>query len=817
MVVFALSGAAGLIHEVVWARLLGLVFGATSLAISTVLAAFMGGLALGSWWLGRRVSRIQNRPRLYALLEIGIGAFALLIPFLLDVVEPFYGWIWRQFQFSFAVFSILRFFVAGAILLAPTIMMGATLPLLSDYLAGLEGRRVPPQWLYTANLLGAVLGVAAGGFILMPAFGVWGTVVAGAAANICVGLAVLGLPGLKRRRTQHGGAPSAQPEVAAAPPDGAALLFAAALLSGVTSLAAQVAWTRVLVLVVGSTTYAFSTVLLVYLIALALGSAWSSYRAARLKDFGSDLAIVHVLMALGMLCAVLAVNGLPSWYVKMFQSWHPGSLIGIVALNAAVVFALLIVPVFFAGTILPLAMAGALPAGGRGTGRAVGGIYALNTIGAIVGAVMGGFVLVPLLGSENTLLAIALVSAGMGLVFAWSGGRPRRLAHAATVACAILVVGVWLRPEWGHQALNAGVFETGRAIEGQVSDPGDRVLFHKEGPTATVMVLQTATNYTYMRINGRINASDGPKDMTTQVLVAQIPLLLAPHDDDVFIIGLGSGVTAGSALQSPARRLTVVELEPAVVEASRYFSHVNLNPLGDPRLILHRDDARHILFASPEMYDVIISEPSHPWISGIANLFTQDFFEMASHRLKEGGIFAQWLQTYQISYDSFRTLLATFQSVFPEVMVFRSRGTDTILVGSHRPLRLDLADLDRRWADHAVRAENARIGIARPEHLLATLYTGPADVRAIVAGIPLNTDDNMRVEFRAPREMIAKANVATRQIFELLDRTPAEAALAEPSTLLGSQERIQALVDGLTAMRRSADRYRAMLPNTGGP
>ena len=309
--VFLLSGGAGLVHEVVWARLLGHVFGATSFAVATVLAAFMGGLALGSWWMGWRPP-MADRRRLYAFLEVGIGLSALVLPFLLGLVEPFYAWIWRQFQFSFAVFSVLRFFVAGGLLLPPTIMMGATLPALAEYLAGLRGRRLGAEWLYTLNLAGAAIGAAAAGFVLMPSLGVWGTVVAGASLNIAIGALVLLLPRLAEP-------PPVGPREAAPLPG--ALFLTAAFVSGFLSLATQVAWTRVLVLVVGSTTYAFSAVLLVYLVALGIGSAWASRRGARTADLRALLGLMQLLMAAAMLAAVYAVNKLPFGYVRLLTLW----------------------------------------------------------------------------------------------------------------------------------------------------------------------------------------------------------------------------------------------------------------------------------------------------------------------------------------------------------------------------------------------------------------------------------------------------------------------------------------------------------------
>jgi len=807
--VFLLSGGAGLVHEVVWARLLGHVFGATSLAIATVLAAFMGGLALGSWWMGRRPP-MADRRRLYAFLEVGIGLSALALPFLLGLVEPLYAWIWREFQFSFAVFSVLRFFLAGGLLLPPTIMMGATLPALADYLAGLRGRRIGAEWLYTLNLAGAALGAAAAGFVLMPTLGVWGTVVAGASLNLAIGALVLLLPRLSEP-------PRLGPRETAPLPS--TLFLTAAFVSGFLSLATQVAWTRVLVLIVGSTTYAFSAVLLVYLVALGAGSAWASRRGARTADVRPLLGLMQLLMAAAMLGAVYAVNQLPFWYVRLVSAWEPASLAGAIGLNVCVIFGILFLPVLFAGTVLPLVLVGALPPSRRGTGAIVGTLYGVNTVGAILGAVLGGFVLVPLVGSARTLTGVCVVGAAMGVVFLLAGERTPWRVGVSIAGATLVLAGALARPDWQPGPLNAGVYEHRRMklIENMLSGRNFDVVYNREGPTATVVVALWKQGQRALIINGRPNASDNPADMPTQVMMAAAPLFLAPRTQDVLVIGWGSGASAGTALRWPIRRVTAIELEPAVIEASRLFEHINYQALDDARLRLFEDDARHMLLASEDTYDVILSEPSHPWVTGVSNLFTREFFQLARVRLRADGVFAQWVQAYEISFETFRVILATFQSVFPEVVVFVPPGTqDCILVGSRRPLRLDLAELDRRWAQEGPREEANRIGLARPEALLAVLYLGPEAVRTMVQGAPLNTDDNMYVEFNGPRGMIQATPPGGRVIPRLEDAAvPIETMLTEPALLLRSRERLGTYIDGLETLERSADRYRKLLDDLG--
>jgi spermidine synthase len=811
---FLFSGAAGLIHEVVWVRLLGFVFGVSELAMATVLAAFMGGLALGSWLVGTRSARIADRRRTYAWLEIGIGVAALVLPLLFWALEPVYGAIWRRVHLSFAVFSVIRFVLAGSVLLLPTIMMGATLPVLADHLARVEGGRVAPETLYTLNLVGAVLGVALGGFVLMPGIGLWGTMMVGALLNVGVGVAVLLLPAT----VEH-----AAPELVPSSPAASAprLIVLAAFLSGALSLATQVAWTRVLTLVIGSTTYAFTSVLLVYLLALGLGSAWAAWRGARGGAVVTDLALVHLVGALGLVAAVWSVNRLPFWYLRLYGLWGPAADLGGVARGLVLAAMILFVPVVAAGTVLPLALVGAVPRGGSATGAAVGRLYATNTLGAILGAMIVGFVLIPVVGTKTTLLGVASIAAAMGIAFVTAGPRPRWLAPLGAAAAILVAAGVALAPPWNYQDLHTGVAEplggqSGAALAqiDALTDTREKLLFQREGATASVLVREDPQKTRKLVINSRTNASDDASDMATQVLLAQLPFLFAPHTERVFVVGWGSGVTVGSAAHTATGRVTAVELEPAVVEASAFFQHVNLDPLRNPRVRLFEDDARHILVASDETWDVVINEPSHPWVAGIANLFTRDYYGLVARRLEPDGVLATWLQTYQVATDTYRSLLGTLLSVFPEVLLFHSPGTsDTILLAARQPFVVDLAELDRRFAAGETRAELARVGVEGPEHVLAMLYLGTDAAKRYAAGAPLNTDDNMYVEFRGPRDRERAATGDLGSVLGELDSRapPSETLLRDPQALLGDPKRLKSLIAGLRRVARETARYEALL------
>jgi spermidine synthase len=559
-------------------------------------------------------------------------------------------------------------------------------------------------------------------------------------------------------------------------------------------------------------------VLLVYLVALGVGSAWASWRGARVRDVGADLAVMCLLAAGLTLAVVFRADDLPYLYVRLYDVWEPASFVGSVARGLATAAVALLLPIVAAGTVLPLVLIGALPAGVHGTGPAVGRIYAFNTCGAIVGAILGGFVLIPTVGTAATLSGMAVLLAATGVAFAFRPPRPAWLPAAAVVAALAIGGGAVLRPAWNFQDLQAGVFEPGRLHEGAaqgVAEPGQRVLYAREGATASVLASEMPSGHRFLTINSRINASDVDTDMGTQVLLAQLPLLLAPRTERVFVVGWGSGVTVGSAAVLPTTRVTAVEIEPAVVEASDVFLHVNGNPRANPRVRVLEDDARHILLASQDRWDIVISEPSHPWLTGCANLFTQDYYRLVANRLEPDGIVAQWVQMYQMSVETFATMLRTFQSEFPEVLVFRpAELADTILIGSRKPIALDLKEIERRWSQHPeIRADLARISIDRPEYLLANLVLGADAVRTLAARGHVNTDANMWVEFRGPRDMERSLEESTGQVIAAIAElaVPAETLLVDPPYLLGSRERLAAFALGVQRAGGNVFRYESLL------
>lgn len=742
---FILSGATGLIYEVLWARMLGLVFGATTLAVSTVLAAFMGGLALGSALAGKLAPRIRKPLSTYGWMEIGIAIYALLVPLVFRLVDHVYVLIWQQLHPGYFTFSIWRFALSGLVLLIPTTLMGATLPVLAAALVHSSTRDSNSVTrLYACNLVGAIAGTLVAGFVLLPLLGVRKTIAVAAVLNVLVGVIAIVL--------QRGTASATdeiprEVEPSIATIDGSGFWLFAALASGFVTISTQVSWTRILTMIIGSSTYAFSIVVALFLIGLALG-AWLVARKDRSQTLRLTILKVEALTVISLVLSLFVLNKTPAVLITLGLKLQIASWLGLLLLQVFCATLLILVPAVLMGMVMPLVLvwAGSEPA--QSVGR-VGRSYAINTIGAIAGAFVTGFLLIPKTSTRFTLLFAATCC----LVVACVAYRPveTRRDPALKRALAIgsipfLVVLLFiLAPPMNLADLSIGAYDSlvrvlAQSREGpaEQTDPEQRqevheLLMYREGPTATVSVRRDQ-NTLSLAINGRTNASDSPFDMPTQTMLGRLPVLVAPKIDNALVVGFATGVTVGSMLESTIGSVTCVELEPATVEASRYFEHVNKYPLNDPRTKLVIDDARSFLRVTPNRYDIIVSEPSHPWVPGVANLFTQEFFTLGRDRLNDDGIFVQWVQIYQLSNESLRSVLATYTSVFPHVLMFRhvgvNKGKDLLLVGSNRPLTLDRLDGEmRNW------------------FVCDETKLGPA-----VAGAKINTDDNMHIEMTVPRE-----------------------------------------------------------------
>ncbi len=772
--IFFISGASGLIYQVVWTRSLMLVFGSTTQAVSTVLAAFMGGLALGSLLAGRRGDRLTNPLKAYAWLELAIAVTAVGVLGILPALTPIYRAAHDLAGASPAALDLLRFLLAGLALLPPTTLMGATLPILSAHAERMprEGSNGEPVRgsgagaLYAANTIGAVAGTAIAGFALLPALGMTRSALVAAAANLAAAVVARRLsarrataaPATLERTEAH--SPRVGPRFAAL-----LLVFAA---SGAGALVFEVVWTRILSLVLGSSTQAFTIMLTTFLTGLALGSAFATKLLPRIRKPFFAFAMVELGAGATALLGVTLFPELPYAFIALFRSVGAAPL----ALDAGrflIAGAVMLPTTLILGAAFPIAAHAALE-DGLLVSRRIGVLYAWNTVGAIVGSTAAGFSLIPALGLQGTLVAgcLILLASGTLLVAIGPGDRaPARLGLAALLVVCLtgLAVGT---PPWNRAVMTSGVFQYAPRYMSQFHSRRQfldyhrdlRQLFYEDGPTTTVAVerrperLEGKVN-TVLSVNGKVDASS-VGDMETQVLLGQLPLLTVAHARSVMVIGMGSGVSAGSALTHPIDRLAIVEIEPAIVRAAELFSDINGRPLRDPRTTLRINDARNDLLVSDERYDVIISEPSNPWISGPSKLFTREFFNLARSRLTEGGILCQWVQLYGLDAPTLSSLLRTYADVFPHRAIFKGAGGDLLVLGSMEPITFDPETIGARMARREVRADLGRVDVDSVADLLARFRAGDEGIDRFAAAdgdAPLNTDDNALVEFAAARSL----------------------------------------------------------------
>jgi spermidine synthase len=758
------SGATALVYEVVWLRMLGLVFGHTVHAITTILAVFMGGLGLGSYLFGRRAAGLPDPVRTYGYLEIGIGVYCALTPVLFWLVSHLYLGLHATLTASYTAFTLVQFVLVSVVLLVPTALMGATLPVLVQGLVRNDAE-IPRTvgTLYAVNTFGAVVGVALAGYVLLPEWGNRAVLWTAAAANVAIGLAAIAYGsrqrhGRERRAATPGDAKRASASEARAPLE-TRLVAVALALSGAVSMVYEIAWTRALALVIGSSTYAFSAMLVAFLVGIAGGAAAYSYLWGTRRAGPATFAALQAGIGLTVVLVVLVFERLPEIFLQaLMRSQSPG----FVQVVQAVVSGLaLLGPALLIGATFPCAMAVCASTAARAASD-TGRLYAGNTLGAIVGTVLTGFVLVPTIGvhaSIKTGIVANLAVAAVLLAVPFRAVSVRRwgIAVAALAAAAL----VPLLPRWNLEVMSSGVAIYAMeyipdAMGGTVAPwrAQREIIYYRDGPSATVAVTKTGERISLM-VNGKVDASSDLADMPTQFMLGHLPLLLHPDPRDVLVIGLGSGITTGSVSRHPVRRLDIVEIEPAVVEASGFFTRENGDVLRDPRTRLVVADGRNFLLTTPSRYDVITSAPSNPWIGGVASLFSREFFGLARQRLRPGGLMVQWIQGYGLAPDDLAMVLATFHSVFPATTVWQVAQGDYLLVGRAERAPVDVPSLKARWATvRGIRDDLGKIGIVDWPGVLGVFLLGEDDVTRLSAGRKLNTDDWLGLEFSAPRGLL---------------------------------------------------------------
>jgi spermidine synthase len=826
---YGLSGFAGLIYQTTWTRMMTLWMGHTTAASSTVVSAFMGGLGIGALAGGRIAARLTPRQALlaYVALEAVVALLAAAMPFAQDSVR---GRLASAYQdgTSEIIFPLARLASSLALVFVPALALGATFTLALRWFCPASSRTGRCGGaLYAANTIGAAGGVVAAGFFTIPALGVSGTTRLGIAASMLAMAGALfvarrdrvapstalpaggvaAAPALKPARKQ----PSRGPGAATVPVHRSAkreggqtspLWLGVSLLaiSGCLTMMFEIAWVRVLALLAGPTTYAFAATVAAVIVGLACGSAAGSWLAGRTLEARVWLGFTFALSALATTAT--------TWFVgtevprRIASAAASASSDPSLAPATAALVATLILPTAFGlGIAFPLT----LQVAGAGAGnvvRGVGAMYFANTLAAAGGALAAGFVAIPGAGLQTTLhMVSALLVCGAAL--ALGGGISRRslvsrngltpfLLRAAAFAPAAVTVAILISsPPWNRDLLSSGVYRHSAAVRQGVpleaALQAGTLLYYEEGASGTVSVRELAGERS-MAIDGKVDASTGA-DMLTQKALAHLPLLLHPNPRDVLLIGLGSGVTLASALTHPVGRVDVVEISPEVVEASKYFGAETGNPLDDPRARLVVADGRSHLHLSSRAYDVIVSEPSNPWMIGVAALFTTEFFLAARDRLAPGGIICQWAHTYNITDLDLRSIAGTFRGVFPNGTMWLIGTGDLLFVASNEPLEGRLANLRERLKRPGVRADLETVSASEPFALLSLFAGGPRELQRYAAGAPLQTDDRMPLEFSGPRAVnLDAADANARNILDLGGREHAPPEVLDAFAGAGARE-----------------------------
>lgn len=762
---FFLSGAAGLIYQVAWTKALGLVFGHTVYAIATVLAVFMGGLAAGSAWLGRWGGRQKSPVAIYGWIELLIAASGALSLLGLSGVRAVYLATYHFASGWLPILVLVRVITSALVLFVPTFLMGGTLPILTRGLTRSSaelGTRL--SRLYWINTAGAVAGALAGGFLLLPAIGLRWTVATAVALNAIAGaLALLIAASVEAPAEVNEGS-----EASAAAAHTPIYLIITFALVGATAMAYEIAWSRLLATTLGSSTYAFTIMLATFLGGIVIGGfvfeRWA--RRGRETSVGS-FATTQTLTGLGGLAFLIIFQWLPALPLALIRATHMtfGGLVlaqfltcGLAMLPAAIIFG-------FNFPLVTLLISG--KAEGPAQAALVGRACASNTLGAILGALAAGFWLLPWLGSFR--LVAMTVTANLAVAFFLQMKRaPRRRIEVlgnASLAGVVFVVGCFgllYDPQMANfNAVNhPEQFPPQLRLRELVHQ--SELLFVEDGLNASIEVIRGGSQLS-LRTNGKTDGST--LDRTTQLMLGHLGTAFHPRPKKVLIIGFGTGMTVSAVARYPdVEQIDCIEIEPAVMHAYPHLAVLNRGVLGDRRVHVILDDARNFLFATQNRYDLIISEPSNPWVAGVATLFTQEFYRQVRARLQPGGMFVQWVQAYTIFPQDLKMIFGTLTPEFPRVSLWAGGPADYILLAQSEAGLLTLDRLRQSLQVPAVREDFQQLGIYSPEGLIAYHRLDDADLRALLKDALRNTDDHTRLEYRAPQALLSVSALGENQL-----------------------------------------------------
>lgn len=783
LALFFCSGATALVYEVVWSKFLSQMFGSTIYAQTVVLAAFMGGLALGNRLFGKWADRLRQPVQAYGSLELIVGIYALLFPTADWITNHIFVSIGSHIVEKPLLLLLLKGVLAAALLLGPTILMGGTLPLLAAWLqkSGNDAGRQSAKF-YSVNSLGAVAGAACAGFWLVQTFGMIATLRLTALVNVTIGLVAILLSRAGLLVTSEAELSTVQKTNGFdTTPQGIRAACLIVAVTGGVSMGLEVLASRSLALIFGSSLQSFAVVLIAFILGIGLGSAWI---ASPRRKSTQEVMVVALLCAAAAWVALLVFN-IERWvdFYRIARTGLARTPTGYIyheLLTTGIALVILGIPAALIGAVLPL-MIRRLSREGELLGEKVGRLLTWNTLGAVAGSLVTGFVLMPLVGLRNAFAVLALLLALAALAVA--GKRRSAMAFTGALSVCVFTGSIFIfgGESWRY-VMSSGIFRVWEtkfepnfmAFRKQHM----KIPFYEDGPDATVSVEQVdgviGKPMLGLRTNGKPEAGT-QLDLSTQFLVSHLPMLSRPGAKDVFVLGLASGMTAGVVLDYPINHLDVAENCEPVIKASHFFDDWNRHVLADPRTRLWREDARTILKLRPQLYDVIITEPSNPWFVGTGSVFSREYYQLAASRLKPGGIMAQWFQIYETQDEIVELVLRTFTSVFPYVEIWDAGSGDIILLGSLQPWRTGPDVFRQGFNIERVKQDMWMINIQSPEALLARQLASQRTGFAIAGKGPLQSDIFPILEYEAPRAFYLSAG---SRILERYDERTRQQLLA---------------------------------------
>lgn len=805
---FFISGASALIYEFIWLRLLGQVFGNTTFAVATVLAAYMAGLGFGSFFVGKWADRWRSPFFAYGLLEIGIGIYAAFTFVFLGVIENVYVKVASATELTSTQFALFRLILAFPVVFIPTFLMGATFPAMLKFFVS-HKREVGEKTaiIYGINTAGALTGTLLSGFVLLPVLGLQATLIVAVVINIGIGVlaCVMAFDFEKSNEELNFGSYNHVGRVRYK--FHTFWLLLGMFISGTTAMVYEVGWTRAFASVLGSSTYAFTIMLATFLSGIAAGSLVYRNMLLTRRAKVSEWGWLQLLIAASTLISLPFIDRVDLLMVRFiaFALDYP-QLLYVIKFFVCALFMFL--PAFALGALFPVSLS-LYNRETRVLGANAGHLYFFNTCGNITGSLLAGFILIPILGIYTTLLLAIILNLTIAMWVLLFPAKPaKRDVLVVSVAVIILISGLWTyRSGWDVHRMTGGLHI--RPKPWFLEKDADilatlfmrQQLFYKEGLNSIVSVDQVG-DQRQLRVNGKVDASTGG-DMVTQLFLGHLPHFLNLNAKKSLIIGFGSGVSLTAALEHPIETAHSVEIEPAVYETAAFFDEVNRKAYEDSRAKLFVNDGRNHLLIQKDLYDVIISEPSNPWMAGIANLFSREFYELVDERLAPNGIFCQWLQTYEISPIDFQMVIATMKSVFKHVTLWKASHGDMLVIGSQDEQIFYLDEIEKRLETNPqIQKDLKPYRIKYAEGLLSYFLLGEKDIEDFIRGARLNTDDQLLLEFNAPKFVYEETDQMILKIFDLYDKEPLPPVITHFKNLSDRPDFLVRMAEGFLGQER---------------